>query len=64
MLLYNPPIIGADGLGTTFGGGGTGIVDGPGQVILNFMRNSSTLSTTRNSLVGLELFLCYFRSHY
>jgi hypothetical protein len=27
----NPPIIGADGKGTAFGNGGTGIVDGPGQ---------------------------------
>jgi TonB dependent receptor len=26
-----PPIIGADGLGTSFGNSGTGIVDGPGQ---------------------------------
>src|SRR5262249_4483819 len=26
-----PPIIGADGVGTAFGDGGTGIVNGPGQ---------------------------------
>jgi len=26
-----PPVIGADGIGTTFGDSGTGIVDGPGQ---------------------------------
>jgi hypothetical protein len=27
----NPPVIGADGMGTTFGNSGTGIVNGPGQ---------------------------------
>jgi hypothetical protein len=27
-----PPVIGADGVGTTFGNSPTGIVDGPGQV--------------------------------
>jgi hypothetical protein len=27
-----PPVIGADGIGTTFGNSSTGIVDGPGQV--------------------------------
>ena len=27
----NPPIIGADGIGTGFGNTGTGILDGPGQ---------------------------------
>jgi hypothetical protein len=26
-----PPVIGSDGIGTTFGNSGTGIVDGPGQ---------------------------------
>ena len=31
-----PPVIGADGIGTAFGNSGTGIVDGPGQVNLDF----------------------------
>jgi hypothetical protein len=31
----NPPIIGADGIGTAFGNSGTGIVDGPGQANLD-----------------------------
>ena len=30
-----PPVIGADGIGTTFGNSPTGIVDGPGQVNLD-----------------------------
>jgi hypothetical protein len=30
-----PPVIGADGIGTTFGNSATGIVDGPGQVNLD-----------------------------
>jgi hypothetical protein len=33
--LTNPPIIGADGIGTAFGNSGTGIVDGPGQANLD-----------------------------
>jgi hypothetical protein len=32
----NPPIIGADGIGTAFGDSATGIVDGPGQTNLDF----------------------------
>ena len=32
----NPPIIGADGIGTAFGDSATGIVDGPGQANLDF----------------------------
>jgi hypothetical protein len=31
----NPPIIGADGIGTAFGNSATGIVDGPGQANLD-----------------------------
>ena len=31
----NPPIIGADGIGTSFGDSATGIVDGPGQANLD-----------------------------
>jgi hypothetical protein len=31
----NPPVIGADGMGTTFGNSGTGIVDGPAQANLD-----------------------------
>jgi carboxypeptidase family protein len=31
----NPPIIGADGIGTSFGNSATGIVDGPGQANLD-----------------------------
>ena len=31
----NPPIIGADGIGTAFGDSATGIVDGPGQANLD-----------------------------
>ena len=31
----NPPIIGADGIGTGFGNSATGIVDGPGQANLD-----------------------------
>ena len=36
-----PPIIGADGIGTTFGDSATGIVDGPGQfnIDLSILRN-------------------------
>ena len=30
-----PPVIGADGIGTTFGDSATGIVDGPGQANLD-----------------------------
>jgi hypothetical protein len=30
-----PPVIGADGIGTTFGNSGTGIVDGPAQANLD-----------------------------
>ena len=30
-----PPVVGADGIGTTFGNSGTGIVDGPGQANLD-----------------------------
>jgi hypothetical protein len=30
-----PPIIGADGIGTSFGNSATGIVDGPGQANLD-----------------------------
>jgi len=76
-----PPIIGADRLGTTFGGSGTGIVDGPGQVnldlsiskptalqwpekgssLLEFRAEFFNASTTRNSLVGLELSSATFR---
>jgi len=31
-----PPVIGADGIGTTFGDSGTGIVNGPGQANVDF----------------------------
>jgi len=41
--LTTPPIVGADGIGTTFGNSSTGIVDGPGQSNLDLaiMRTAS-----------------------
>src|SRR6185369_17008529 len=36
-----PPIVGADGKGTTFGNSGTGIVDGPGQANLDLAISKS-----------------------
>jgi len=36
-----PPVIGADGMGTTFGDTGTGIVDGPGQANLDLALSKS-----------------------
>jgi hypothetical protein len=32
----NPPVIGADGIGTGFGNSATGIIDGPGQANIDF----------------------------
>ena len=39
----NPPVIGADGIGTTFGNSATGIVSGPGEanVDISFLKNIS-----------------------
>jgi len=37
----NPPVIGADGIGTDFGNSGTGIVDGPGQANLDIAFSKS-----------------------
>jgi hypothetical protein len=42
----NPPIIGADGVGTAFGNSPTGIVDGPGQANLD-IAFSKSLATNR-----------------
>jgi Carboxypeptidase regulatory-like domain/TonB dependent receptor len=33
----NPPVIGADGIGTAFGNSATGLVNGPGQANVDFM---------------------------
>jgi len=37
-----PPVIGADGIGTAFGDSSTGIVDGPGQVNVDFSLSKLT----------------------
>ena len=42
----NPPIIGADGIGTAFGDSATGIVDGPGQANLD-LALSKTVALNR-----------------
>ncbi|MGB9472209.1 MAG: TonB-dependent receptor [Candidatus Acidiferrum sp.] len=39
----NPPIIGADGIGTAFGNSGTGIVDGPGQANLDLSLSKTVI---------------------
>ena len=39
----NPLIIGADGIGTTFGNSGTGIVDGPGQANLDLALSKTAI---------------------
>jgi Carboxypeptidase regulatory-like domain/TonB dependent receptor len=39
----SPPVIGADGIGTTFGNSATGIVDGPGQANLDLALSKSVV---------------------
>jgi hypothetical protein len=50
-----PPVVGADGIGTTFGNSPTGIVDGPGQVNLDLaVSKAITLSWPQEKSI-LEL---------
>jgi len=39
----SPPVIGADGIGTSFGNGATGIVDGPGQANIDLSFSKSVV---------------------
>jgi hypothetical protein len=51
-----PPIIGADGIGTTFGDSGTGIADGPGQANLDIatMKSIKVKWPHENSSIDLR----------
>lgn len=44
----NPPVIGADDIGTTFGDSGTGIVDGPGQANIDIAFSKSIIVHERS----------------
>jgi hypothetical protein len=52
----NPPVIGADGVGTAFGDSATGIVDGPGQANLDlaFSKTGGLSWPLENSSVQLR----------
>jgi Carboxypeptidase regulatory-like domain/TonB dependent receptor len=57
-----PAVIGADGLGTAFGDGGTGIVDGPGQANLDIALSKVTATSWPVEGSGLQFRAEFFNA--